>query len=523
MEFADQKKQADWQRIAQSVKKALEQTGTADSGAAFDAQLFEIARTKPKRMPIWAIASASVALVAIVVIAVLKMQAPKTVVAHIEIAKAPPGASVSIDNGLPALADANGDLTVQVQPGSHQLMVSKEGFQPFNDKLEVNAGETVKDEVSLIKLLPAGRSGTLTAQGNLVEFKLSVDGQNMGLHRVGEKIPIEIGAHKVRYTSQDNSDSQEHTIQIAADQNTPDTFILKPPVPKPITGGNNNVQAAGKLVVQTTPGAQIVIDDGQYKGSADGGGNFTVQGLNGGQHSVGISLDRFQSANRQITIAGGETQTLAAQLQAITPVAVTQPTGSLSANSNSIERGQSVTLTWQVNNASSISISEIGSVAPQGSRTVFPGKTTTYQLTANGTPLSEQTVNVSEPAPTPVVVTQPKNPEGPDRAALEQALNAYKSVFARASGKSTKDCQSAFNGSYQGKLNAWGRLCDAAKGFDVSEACTQIGGSSDAPTLTCAETVIIHPKDGDPHPSRSQKIFSFGKNSDGTWKISGWQ
>jgi hypothetical protein len=150
---------------------------------------------------------------------------------------------------------------------------------------------------------------------------------------------------------------------------------------------------------------------------------------------------------------------------------------------------------------------------------------------ANGTSLGKQTVTVNEPrqqaqpvAP-PVINTPPPAAKaaGPDLAALAPSLNAYKSVFAAASGKSRKDCQTALSGRYQGKLQdlaqAW---CDAAKRFDASEQGCQAGGSSDSPTLTCAETITVYPKDGDPKQYRSQKTFHFSGKSDGTWQISGW-
>jgi len=474
LEFADPKKQDDWQRIGQSVKKALEQTGTEGSGgAAFDAQLSAISGTRPKKFPVGIVAGLGVVLVAIVGIVVWKMQPPPgPTVGHITIAKAPPGALVSIDNGPAAQADSSGALSVQVKPGSHQLQVSKEGFEPFNDKLEVNAGETVKDEVSMTKSLPVGTSGTLSPQGNVSEYKLSVDGKNMGLHRAGEQIRLELGTHKVKYTAQDDSDSQEHTIQIALNQNTPDTFNLKPLAPKPQSGPNTQASTRQAQTPQTPPAQQ--------------------------------------------------------QPAVVAPPVVQQPSGSLSVSTNAIERGKSVQLSWQVNNASSVSISGIGTVAPSGSTTVYPTSTTKYQLTANGsTLLSEQTVDVNEPKqqvqaqPQPVI-TAPVKPEGPDAAALAPALNAYKSLFARASGKSSKDCQGVLNGAYQGRLKALARWCDSAKGFDVNEQCSQVGGSPDSPTLNCAETLTIHPKDGDPQQSHGQKTFHFAKGSDGSWQLSGW-
>jgi peptidoglycan-associated lipoprotein len=60
------------------------------------------------------------------------------------------------------------------------------------------------------------------------------------------------------------------------------------------------------------------------------------------------------------------------------------PTATLAANPAVIEQGQSTTLTWQTNNATEINIDGIGSVMASGSRTVTPGTSTTYILTAKG-------------------------------------------------------------------------------------------------------------------------------------------
>jgi serine/threonine-protein kinase len=476
MEFADLKKQADWQRIGQSVKKALEQAGTTGSGgAAFDAQLSAIAGTKPKKFPVTLVAVVGVAVLAIVGIIIWKLQPPPgPTMGYITIAKAPPNALVSIDNGPAAQVSASGELKVQVKPGSHQLQVSKDGFDPFKDTVEVGVGETVKDEVSLTKLLPAGTSGMLSAQGNSTQFKLSVDGKNMGLHRVGDPIPLEIGTHKVKYTAQDDSDSQEHTIQIVLNETARDSFYFKPVPAKPQP--QSTQQAAGKQAAPA-PGQQTQAPPVQAPPAA-----------------------------------------------IVAPVA--QPSGSLNASANSIERGQSVTLTWQVNNASSVSISGIGQVAPQGTRIVNPGTTTTYNLTANGSALlAEATVDVHEPKvavqqpPSQPPPVQPSKATGPDRGALEAALAAYKSVFKQASGKS---CKGTLSSAFGGKLGAWARWCDSAKSFDVNEQGCQVGGSADAPTLSCAETLTIYPKDGDPQPTHSQKVFRFTKGADGNWQVSGW-
>lgn len=60
------------------------------------------------------------------------------------------------------------------------------------------------------------------------------------------------------------------------------------------------------------------------------------------------------------------------------------PTSSISASPSTINAGQSTTLSWTSTNATSASISGIGSVATSGSMNVSPGSTTTYTLTVNG-------------------------------------------------------------------------------------------------------------------------------------------
>jgi peptidoglycan-associated lipoprotein len=60
------------------------------------------------------------------------------------------------------------------------------------------------------------------------------------------------------------------------------------------------------------------------------------------------------------------------------------PTASISVDPNSIQKGQSATLSWQTTNATDVSIDGIGAVQPSGSQQVSPTDSTTYHLTAKG-------------------------------------------------------------------------------------------------------------------------------------------
>src|SRR5712671_7435134 len=87
------------------------------------------------------------------------------------------------------------------------------------------------------------------------------------------------------------------------------------------------------------------------------------------------------------------------------PPAPTAPTASLSANPNTVEKGQATTLTWQTTNANDVSIDGIGPVDPNGSKSVTPADSTTYRLTAKGAGGTQDatarvTVNAPPPPPT---------------------------------------------------------------------------------------------------------------------------
>ena len=88
------------------------------------------------------------------------------------------------------------------------------------------------------------------------------------------------------------------------------------------------------------------------------------------------------------------------------PPAPTAPTASLSANPNTLDKGQSTTLTWQTTNATDVSIDGIGAVDTSGSRQVTPSDSITYHLIANGAGGTQDatarvTVNAPPPPPPP--------------------------------------------------------------------------------------------------------------------------
>jgi peptidoglycan-associated lipoprotein len=73
---------------------------------------------------------------------------------------------------------------------------------------------------------------------------------------------------------------------------------------------------------------------------------------------------------------------------------------------NSIQGGQSASLTWQTSNATDVSIDGIGAVQPNGSQSVSPSDSTTYHLVAKGSGGTQEatarlTVTQAPPPPPP--------------------------------------------------------------------------------------------------------------------------
>ncbi len=60
------------------------------------------------------------------------------------------------------------------------------------------------------------------------------------------------------------------------------------------------------------------------------------------------------------------------------------PTATLAANPAVIQQGQQTTLTWQTQNANTITIEGLGTLSASGSRVVTPSSSTTYNLVAKG-------------------------------------------------------------------------------------------------------------------------------------------
>ncbi len=97
------------------------------------------------------------------------------------------------------------------------------------------------------------------------------------------------------------------------------------------------------------------------------------------------------------------------------PPAPPSPTASISVSPDTIQAGQSATLSWQTSNATDVSIDGIGAVQPSGSQQVTPTDSTTYHLTAKGS-------GGTQDATTRLTVAPPAATTAPPPSATEEDL-----------------------------------------------------------------------------------------------------
>src|SRR5260370_37010254 len=112
-----------------------------------------------------------------------------------------------------------------------------------------------------------------------------------------------------------------------------------------------------------------------------------------------------------------------------------RPTVTLQASPATVQKGQSVTLTWSSTNATSLSLSPgVGNVTAEGSNRVTPSDSTTYTITATGpggTADATARVSVTAPPPPPPVAHVPSMQELFDQG-VKDAYFDYDKASIRA-------------------------------------------------------------------------------------------
>ena len=511
--FASEKNQADWQRIAQSVKEALEKSGTK-----VDDQLAALAGGH-RKMPVWIIVAGVLVILAAVGVTAWQLLKPVPKVAtRISITKSQPGANVSIDGKPQGVIDPSGVLMVAVAPGiDHTISISKDGFDPFNDTVHLGQGETFGEPAPLTKLQPGQTMGSLqvnfTPEAEMKQLRLFVDGVNKGAVSPGQQVKIPTGQHSIQYKWTGYDDSPAKTLNITENGTATDTVSLNKAAPKP-----NGTLQADKSVVEK---GQPVTLTWQVN-NVDNKASIAISGVGSGLKAKDSkTVTPSSSTDYVLTVNGARIGDASVGLKDAPPPPPPPALDYFNPNTDSIEIGKSVTLNWRVSNASSVTINN-QQVKPQGSQSFTPSSvgTATYTIAANGIAFDQKiTVNVVAPPP-----PQPKQEaiqQAPPVAALPEAsvlqplLAPFNGTLNSALPLKDKDCKAKAAGVFSGALKDLAEnWCGTAQSISISENDCHVGGTPDAPVMRCTVAIGIIMKSGPPSNSAPAKSFHFTKNGD---------
>jgi len=104
----------------------------------------------------------------------------------------PPGASIYIDDKGKLVGQT--PLTVKLDPGKYKLFLNLDGHVPFEQDLDVRAGQPLTLRFKLEKFQ---RVGNIRVKSNVRGASLFIDGRNVGLTPYTDVITVDEGPHQI--------------------------------------------------------------------------------------------------------------------------------------------------------------------------------------------------------------------------------------------------------------------------------------------------------------------------------------
>jgi formylglycine-generating enzyme required for sulfatase activity len=210
---------------------------------------------------------------------------------HLAVTSEPAGSLVLLDDTSRGRTPVTLD---SVSPGTHTLTLKHPRY--FSETLEIDvAGRDITQEVA-VTLKPAW--GTIRLSSNPGGARVTVDGKTLGTTPLaapvlssGETVTLTLPGHK----------TWERTLAVEAGQTrTLDTVELEP--------------ADAIAHLNSQPGGASVTVNGEYRGRTP-----LELALSPGQpHTLRLFLDGYRTAEKTLTLASGEEQSVTVDLQART-------------------------------------------------------------------------------------------------------------------------------------------------------------------------------------------------------------
>lgn len=212
------------------------------------------------------------------------------------------GAEVRID-GQPVGGGTLGSLPIRVenlQPGRHQVQVQREGYNPFEQWVEVQGGTTVRVTALLERQAPT--VGSILVTADVQGAPIFLDGQPRGTTTtVIDDVPAGMHQLEIRPEGEDVQPFSQQVL-VQAGQRATVTATLRRPQTAPTTGSI--------AVITDVAGPEVRIN-----GQPLPPGTLTRDGLAPGNYVVQVLAEGYQPFRREVQVTAGQTTSVDAQLQ----------------------------------------------------------------------------------------------------------------------------------------------------------------------------------------------------------------
>ena len=209
-----------------------------------------------------------------------KVAEMRDLVGELAIVGAEPGATVTVD-GLPR-GEHPETTPLRLPVGSHLVRVSRAGFESFEARILVAAGQTARLTARLAPLGPSGRARIAEQGGGALE--VLVDGRRVGTSPW--EGPLSPGPHVVVLRGEGDQGTPPAQLLIEVDRTTPLTLAA--------------AELGAALRVEPTPIHAGVAIDGVTVGRGIWDGRLPA-----GMHEVEIAAPGFLTARQELTLARG--------------------------------------------------------------------------------------------------------------------------------------------------------------------------------------------------------------------------
>jgi serine/threonine protein kinase len=389
------------------------------------------------------------------------------------------GADIFVNDALRG-STSNKKLVLQLPPGHYTVRAEKSGFGPTPPQ----SVEIATNSQTPLKLTLTASTGPVTTPPKdsylLITGPLGaeviVDGKPAGtlpsdtslFVKVTPGSPHRIEAKLAGYKSWTDSKSVKPGERL-------DVSAVMPALARPAVGSFSASPAtiqpgqSTTLTWQTSNATEVAIENVSANQQPSG--------------SVQVSPDKTTVYK---LVARGEGGTITGETT-VTVAAPNKPTLSASASPQSIQAGQSTTLTWQSQNATQITINGTPHAGTEGSAALTPDKTTTYTVEAKGpggSVTKALTVNVQ---PVSVAPTTPTNQAPSDTAAIQAALERLSSAYGTTLISEVKKAWPGIEKQQENALKQVLSNKDMRAIADKFDGCSTPNVTGDTAAVTCTE------------------------------------